>query len=133
MRRLAIILGSLSAALTCVQSLGRAEGPAGVPGTDHGVRSMPTAMQTAKARIDPHYGRLPLSFELNAGQTVRRVDFLARGRRHTIFLTGGDAVLALRGGPADDEDDSGSDSVVLGQVARSPRDDYTVPVSSLCV
>src|SRR5438046_4081664 len=42
------------------------------------------------------YQRLPLTFERNAGQTDRRVKFLARGRGYTLFLTGDEAVLALR-------------------------------------
>src|SRR5206468_1217133 len=38
----------------------------------------------------------PLSFEANQGQTDAQIDFLARGSAYTLFLTGGDAVLALR-------------------------------------
>ncbi len=34
-------------------------------------------------------------FERNVGQTDARVDFLARGRDYTLFLAGGDAVLAV--------------------------------------
>jgi hypothetical protein len=41
------------------------------------------------------YGRLPLAFEANTGQTDRRVKFLSRGRGYTVFLTGDEAVLAL--------------------------------------
>jgi hypothetical protein len=44
------------------------------------------------------YGRLPLSFETNRGQTDPRVDFLARGQGYTIFLTPREAVLTLRPG-----------------------------------
>jgi hypothetical protein len=43
----------------------------------------------------PDYGKLPLGFEANAGQTDRRVKFLARGRGYTVFLTGTAAVLTL--------------------------------------
>jgi hypothetical protein len=42
-------------------------------------------------------GRLPLSFEANHGQSDRQVDFIARGRGYTIFLTPRQAVLTLRG------------------------------------
>src|SRR2546423_11588414 len=45
------------------------------------------------------YGHLPLGFERNRGQFDRRVDFLARGRGYALFLSRGDAVLAL-GRPA---------------------------------
>jgi hypothetical protein len=44
------------------------------------------------------YGDLPLSFELNAGQTDSRVKFLSRGPGYTVFLTNDEAVLALAGG-----------------------------------
>src|SRR5258708_1572222 len=51
----------------------------------------------SKARAVDSYGRLPLSFEANQGQTDPRVKFLARGQGYTLFLTqGGEAVLTLR-------------------------------------
>jgi hypothetical protein len=42
------------------------------------------------------FGRLPLAFEPNEGQTDVRVRFLARGPGYTLFLTPGGAVLSLR-------------------------------------
>jgi Beta-propeller repeat len=42
--------------------------------------------------------KLPLAFEVNRGQSDRRVDFLARGGGYEVFLTRGDSVLALRHG-----------------------------------
>jgi hypothetical protein len=42
------------------------------------------------------YGRLPLSFEANRGQTDGQVKFLSRGRGYTMFLTQGEAVLSLK-------------------------------------
>jgi hypothetical protein len=41
------------------------------------------------------YGKLPLSFEANRGQTDARVQFLSRGPRRTLFLTPTEAVLVL--------------------------------------
>ncbi len=41
------------------------------------------------------YGKLPLSFEANKGQTDPRVDFLARGSGYTVFLRGDGATLLL--------------------------------------
>lgn len=41
------------------------------------------------------YGRLPLIFEANQGQTDSQVKFLARGAGYSLFLTGDEAVLAL--------------------------------------
>src|SRR5438270_11448239 len=43
------------------------------------------------------YGKLPLSFEQNTGQTDSRAKFLARGSGYTLFLTSDSAVLSLRG------------------------------------
>jgi hypothetical protein len=49
-----------------------------------------------RARVGEQYGKLPLAFEANKGQTDERVDFLARGRGYTLFLTrGGGATLDL--------------------------------------
>jgi hypothetical protein len=48
------------------------------------------------ARVAEAYGNLPLSFEANQGQSDPRVKFLARGGGYTLFLTDGEAVLALR-------------------------------------
>jgi len=49
----------------------------------------------ARARASEGYGRLPLSFEANRGQTDGRVKFLSRGAGYTLFLTGDEAVLSL--------------------------------------
>ena len=40
--------------------------------------------------------KLPLSFEVNLGQTDAHVKFLSRGRGYSLFLTGDEAVLTLR-------------------------------------
>lgn len=49
----------------------------------------------ARARVVEGYGKLPLSFEANRGQTDGRVKFLSRGRGYTPYLRGNEAVLAL--------------------------------------
>src|ERR1035441_2339502 len=49
----------------------------------------------AQAKILDSYGKLPLSFEANHGQTDPRVKFLSRTGGYTLFLTGDEAVLAL--------------------------------------
>src|SRR6186713_2784198 len=41
------------------------------------------------------YGALPLSFELNQGQTDGAVDFIARAAGYLLFLTPTEAVMAL--------------------------------------
>jgi hypothetical protein len=42
------------------------------------------------------YSKLPLSFEVNRGQTVKQVRFLSRGAGYSLFLTDSEAVLALK-------------------------------------
>jgi Beta-propeller repeat len=44
------------------------------------------------------YGKLPLSFEPNQGQTDARVKFLARASGYTLFVTADEAVFARRDG-----------------------------------
>lgn len=41
------------------------------------------------------YGKLPLQFEANQGQTDARVKFFSRGSGYTLFLTGDEAVFSL--------------------------------------
>jgi|GEM_PF-2038509 len=50
----------------------------------------------AKVRVAGLYGKLPLSFEPNQGQSDKRVKFLSRGNGYSLFLTSTEAVLALR-------------------------------------
>jgi hypothetical protein len=60
-------------------------------------------------RVSTAYGRLPLSFEINQGQSAEQVKFLARGQGYSLFLTASEAVLRLRA-PARDK--SEPDTVV---------------------
>ena len=47
--------------------------------------------------ISHNYGKLPISFEANRGQTDKNVKFIARGRGYGLFLTDQEAVLTLHG------------------------------------
>src|SRR5437773_9660740 len=49
----------------------------------------------AEARVSQSYGKLPLHFEANEGQTHHDVRFLARGAGYSLYLTAGEAVLVL--------------------------------------
>jgi parallel beta-helix repeat protein len=49
-----------------------------------------------KTRAAEPFGKLPLSFEVNTGQTDQSVKFLSRGPGYDLFLTTTDAVLTLR-------------------------------------
>src|SRR5262249_22655511 len=63
-------------------------------------RSPATAeCKTGSAPVSPSYGRLPLHFEANRGQTAEPVKFLARSPGHTVFLTSTDAVVTFTSSP----------------------------------
>jgi hypothetical protein len=50
----------------------------------------------AQVKVLDEYGKLPLSFEANRGQTDSRVKFLSRGPGYSLFLTRNEAVIALK-------------------------------------
>jgi Beta-propeller repeat len=64
---------------------------------------MPTPPSNQSATLGkPHsqrllhaYGKLPLSFELNEGQTNQQVKFLSRGAGYEMFLTSTEAVVVM--------------------------------------
>ncbi len=56
-------------------------------------KAQPRAAQTP---LPSSYGKLPLSFEANEGQTAPEVNFLARGAGYTVFLTPSREVLSLK-------------------------------------
>ena len=74
-------LGAMVFAVLVIQS------PAGIP-------SRLTRSQAERPLIRD-YGKLPLSFEPNVGQTEPRVRFLARGGGMTTFFTDTETVMVL--------------------------------------
>src|SRR6266699_4087471 len=76
-----------------------------------------SSAEAAQARLAESYGKLPLSFEANQGQTDPRVKFLSRGSGYSLFLTGDEAVLALR---------SRQSSVVSSQLRKTKTTDQGV-------
>lgn len=58
--------------------------------------AMRIADESTRMAVSESYGRLPLSFEANHGQTQSEVKFLSRGSGYSLFLTSTEAVLALR-------------------------------------
>ncbi|MGA7592021.1 MAG: SBBP repeat-containing protein, partial [Candidatus Sulfotelmatobacter sp.] len=64
-------------------------------GQNSGLATSPVrALQNAQ--IAPNYGNLPLTFELNQGQTAPQAKFVSRGKGYSAFLTAGGMVLSLR-------------------------------------
>lgn len=64
---------------------------AGTPAPD----TSPGASEATEQRVLATYGKLPLHFEANQGQSDTQVKFLSRGPGHTLFLTSTEAVLVL--------------------------------------
>ncbi len=54
------------------------------------------ANQKSQAQAGDAYGKLPLSFELNQGQTDEQVKFLSRGSGYSVFLNSNEVVTTLR-------------------------------------
>ena len=70
------------------------------------------------------YGQIPLSFEVNQGQTAAQVDFLSQGSGYTLFLTPTETVLSLqKPAPAAGGGAEAPDSVVLSSrfVGANPQ------------
>src|SRR5213593_2849491 len=68
----------------------------GTPGAAKSAPASVVSPEAVRPRAVQNYGKLPLSFEANRGQTDARVQFLARGQGYTLFLTSHEAVLSLQ-------------------------------------
>jgi hypothetical protein len=77
-----------------------------------------TSDEQSKLRATEAYGKLPLSFERNQGQTNGQVKFLSRGSGYNLFLTSTEAVLSLH---QPGTDDKASSALRIKLVAASPH------------
>jgi len=92
-RLVALLLGFVG--LSCTTSRGLQETTSA-----YTPPSVTAASHTApQAPAQAAYGKLPLHFEANQGQSDPQVKFLSRGSGYTLFLTPTEAVLALRQNP----------------------------------
>jgi hypothetical protein len=74
-----------------------------------------------QGKVVQPYGKLPLSFEANQGQTDAQVQFLSRGPGYTLFLTGDGAVFSFQGDKARAE---------ASVISREPRPSPALPATS---
>jgi len=77
---------------------------------------VPTS-KTQKATLTEAYGKLPLAFEPNQGQTDASVKFLARGNGYTLFLTPSEIVLGL----SHQDHGAGKGTTTQTEQGRSPE------------
>src|SRR5712672_708568 len=80
---------------------------------------VPAAAAT-DARLSESYGKLPLQFEANRGQTQKDVRFLSRGPGYSLYLTAGEAVLVLAKPDAKAQEKSVALRMNLVGAARKP-------------
>src|SRR3990172_5483924 len=113
MRRVILLTGLLTLAASAVLRTGNR-----IP------QSLTTRRNISQPRLIEAYGRLPLAFEANQGQTDARVKFLSRGSGYTLFLTSTEAVLRLQKpevrsqkSEAKGESASGNDAVLRMKLA----------------
>src|SRR5437879_2744049 len=85
------------------------------------------------AQLAETYGKVPLSFEANRGQTDPRVKFLSRGSGYTLFLTGDEAVLSLKSQKAGARSQNKKRpwSVVSGQLRKTKTTDQGLRTTDL--
>lgn len=79
-------------------SLTRGDQTAGIAGASARARPSRASApdQIGPKKASEAYGKVPMSFEANQGQTNPEVKFLSRGPGYSLFLTPGEAVLAVR-------------------------------------
>jgi Beta-propeller repeat len=58
--------------------------------------AQPQTESSLQAQVSAAYNKLPLSFELNQGQTNSEVKFISRAAGYKLFLTSTEAVLAFK-------------------------------------
>lgn len=96
MRVASTALALFSLLITCIPHAA-AENQANTPARpDIQAASTPSQAEADRARVAEEFGKLPLSFEQNLGQTDKAVRFVARNPRYTLFLTDNEVVFALR-------------------------------------
>jgi hypothetical protein len=103
--------------------IGKAAGAMGLALLSTLASASRTTAPDTKVRAQANYGKLPLSFEANQGQTDAQVKFLARGQGYTLFLTPTETVLSLKKPQAKDKISqssakSSSTSETIGTVLR---------------
>lgn len=65
-------------------------------GQQTGLATTEGAQSPTAKRAVANYGKMPMTFESNVGQTDPRVDFLSRGSGYVVFLTPGGMVFSAR-------------------------------------
>jgi hypothetical protein len=81
--------------------------------------SQPEGSALTRGDVLTAYGKLPLNFEANQGQTDPRVRFVAQGSGYAVFLTGDDATLLLHAPCAENKISSSARSALASNSKSS--------------
>jgi hypothetical protein len=93
-----ILLSSATLCWSISSSRASGESAPHQPNLDRSVHCA-TTLKPDRARVAEAYGKLPIRFEENRGQTDPRVKFHSRASGSELFLTSTGAVIALRKSP----------------------------------
>ena len=94
-----LIVAALAIPLIAMQGNGIVRRDLGRVDSAHADKS-PLA-EAQKLRLLSAYGKLPMAFESNQGQTAKQVKFFSRGQGYSLFLTSTEAVIALKQNPVE--------------------------------
>jgi hypothetical protein len=89
-------LALFSLLITCVPRVAATGELSILTRPDNSIVSTPVLDQPARTKLAEDFGKMPLRFEQNMGQTDKAVKFLARNPRYTMYLTDNEAVFTLR-------------------------------------
>lgn len=103
LRQLPLVRSTLVVCALCLSLFFAQKWARGRIGTTTTAHAATVSAQNPQTQVSPelrqqvaeNYGKLPLSFEANRGQSDKQVKFLSRGHGYTLFLTGNEAVLSL--------------------------------------
>jgi hypothetical protein len=87
----------------------------------HVIHDLKPAGPDIHLKVNESYGKLPLSFEANQGQTDPKVKFLSRGRGYSLYLTSTEAVLQL---PIDESRISNEEAGMTSDPLRIPNFEF---------
>ena len=98
-------------------------------GLDEKVDVNADPVMTNRESTSQAYGKLPIHFEPNMGQTAANVDYVARGNGYSLFLTPGEATLSLLN--KTDSDKPGKTAVVKMSLKESNKTSKAVGLDAL--
>ncbi len=95
------------------------------------ISALTDAEKLLRARVNESFGKLPLSFEANPGQTGEPAQFIARGQGYTLFLNSSQATFALKQAPKNKESPLANQSAIELKLLDAASDSSAEPDGQL--